>query len=172
MYEIRPEREEDIKEIKKINDDAFGQENEAKLIAEIRSSDGFVPELSLVALGDTGQIIGHILFSVIHIQTQHEKIATLALAPMAVSPDMQNQGIGSALVRDGLIRSKMLGYESVIVLGHPQFYPKFGFKPAIEKGVKPPFEVPDEVFMALELERDSLGQAAGTVVYPPAFSNV
>ncbi|MEK3805514.1 N-acetyltransferase [Bacillus sp. FSL H8-0547] len=172
MYKIRPEREEDIQEIKQMNDDAFCQENEAKLIAEIRSSDGFIPELSLVALGDTGNIIGHILFSSIHIQTQNNKIAALALAPMAVSPQMQNKGIGSALVRDGLIRSKMLGYKSVIVLGHPLFYAKFGFKPAIEYGIKPPFEVRDEVFMALELEQGSLEQAAGTVVYPPAFSNV
>lgn len=172
MTDIRQEKATDIQAIKEVNDLAFGQENESKLIQEIRESKYFVPELSLVAVIDSEEVIGHILFSQITIETENGSIPSLALAPMAVKPEFQKHGIGSLLVNEGLMRCKAKGNGSVIVLGHPEFYPKFGFVRASGKGIKPPFEVPDEVFMLIELEKDALDHAEGTVKYPAAFLNV
>ncbi|MGG4488038.1 GNAT family N-acetyltransferase [Metabacillus idriensis] len=170
MIKIRQEAPSDISAIKKVNEAAFGQENEANLIHTIRKSPSFVPELSLVA--EKEEIVGHILFSKITIDTVNGEVPSLALAPMAVKPEFQKEGIGSQLVRAGLKRCKELGYDSVIVLGHPEFYPKFGFVPASTKGINPPFVVPDEVFMLIEVKPGALDAAAGVVRYPPAFMNV
>ncbi|TDL80515.1 GNAT family N-acetyltransferase [Peribacillus frigoritolerans] len=171
MIKIRQEAPSDISAIKKVNDAAFGQENEANLIHTIRKSPSFVPELSLVA--ENEEIVGHILFTKITIETENgSEVPSLALAPMAVKPEFQKEGIGSQLVREGLKRCREHGYDSVIVLGHPEFYPKFGFVPASTKGIKPPFTVPDEVFMLIELKSGALDEAAGVVKYPPAFMNV
>lgn len=172
FYNVRREQEKDILAIKEVNDLAFGQENEARLIEAIRNSEYFVPDLSLVAETDKQEIIGHILFSVITIETKNGPVRTLALAPMAVKPKYQNQGIGSSLVREGLRRSKELGYTAVIVLGHAKYYPKFGFTPASDKGIRPPFKVRDEVFMVYETEPGALNYVEGTVNYPEAFSVV
>lgn len=169
MYIIRAEQPQDIQKIKEVNDVAFGQENEGRLIEAIRSSDTFVPELSLVADTEEQEIMGHILFSRIRIETAHGNVESLALAPMAVKPVSQNKGVGSALVKEGIERATELGFESVVVLGHPIYYPKFGFIPASEKGIKPPFEVSDEVFMVLELVPGALDEVEGTVRYPDAF---
>ncbi|WP_243354384.1 GNAT family N-acetyltransferase [Bacillus litorisediminis] len=172
MYSVRPEKNEDYAVIKEINDLAFNGEGEGKLIELIRGSDHFIPELSLVAEDIEGKVVGHILFSLVHIQTETGLIPTLALAPMAVLPAYQNQGIGSILVRSGLERAKELGYTHVVVLGHPHFYPKFGFIPSIKKGIESPFAVPAEVFMVTELAEGALDQIHGKVVYPPAFEAV
>jgi putative acetyltransferase len=172
LYKIREEKDQDILAIKEVNDLAFGRENESKLIEAIRNSEYFVPQLSLVAETDTQEIIGHILFSMITIETENGPFQSLALTPMAVKPKFQNKGIGSALVREGLKRCAELGYHSVVVLGHPDFYPKFGFIPASTKGIKAPFEVPDEVFMIYETKPGSLNGVKGIVKYPEAFSAV
>lgn len=172
MFTIRKETAADIAAIKEVNDAAFGQENEANLIHEIRQSESFVPELSLVAENEEGEVIGHILFSKIIIETENGEVPSLALAPMAVKPGFQKEGVGSLLVHAGLKHCRELGYYSVIVLGHPEFYPKFGFVPASSKGIKPPFEVLDEVFMLTELKPGALDEASGVVKYPPAFMNV
>jgi putative acetyltransferase len=172
MYKIREEQEKDILAIKEVNGLAFGRENESRLIEAIRNSEYFVPQLSLVAETDTHEIIGHILFSMIFIETKNGPIQSLVLAPMAVKPKFQNQGVGSALVREGLKRCAELGYQSVVVLGHPDFYPKFGFIPASTKGIKAPFEVPDEVFMIYETKPGALNGVKGIVKYPEAFSEV
>ncbi|WP_408010441.1 GNAT family N-acetyltransferase [Pseudalkalibacillus sp. A8] len=170
MYKIRGEVVEDIQKIKEVNDQAFGQENETRLIEAIRKSDSFIPELSLVAKTGDGDVIGHILFSLISIETKDGEESVLALAPMAVKPDCQNKGVGSALVRVGLERCEAAGYRSVVVLGHPEFYPRFGFVRASTKGIRPPFEVPDAAFMVNELVPGSLEGTKGTVQYPEAFS--
>lgn len=172
MFIIRKERLEDHEEIKELNNEAFGTENEAKLIEAIRSSTKFINELSLVAETSSKEIIGHILFSKITIETANGAVDSLALAPMAVKPNFQNRGVGSSLVREGLQRCKQLGYSSVIVLGHPSFYPKFGFVTAASKGIRPPFKVSEEVFMVFEVKENALENVNGIVKYPEAFSNV
>ncbi len=135
----------------------------------LRGTPGFIPELSLVAESD-GRVVGHILFSIVHIQSDAVRTPVLALAPMAVRPDCQNQGIGSLLVREGLERCKALGHEAVILVGHANYYPRFGFTPAGEKGLRLPFDAPDEAFMALELVPGALNGVTGTVEYPPEFN--
>lgn len=158
--------------VAKVNTLAFGKENEAALVNEIRNSKEFIPELSLIAVDENDQVVGHILFSKIYIKSQDKKLETIALAPMAVLPSHQGKGIGSKLVQTGLNRCAELGYQHVIVLGHPNFYPKFGFETASKYGILPPFPVPDEVFMAIELEPRGLSGFSGTVEYPAAFNNV
>jgi putative acetyltransferase len=169
---IRPEEQEDIVQIHEVNLLAFGQENEAKLVDLLRESNAFIPGLSLVAVIDN-EIVGHILFSKITIVSETSiQEAGLALAPMAVRPDRQKQGIGSRLVKAGLNKARELGYKSVIVLGHEQYYPRFGFIPAVKWNIKAPFDVPENVFMAIELVPDSLANVSGTVRYPDEFEDV
>lgn len=169
---IRPEQPEDYKAVFQLNSLAFQQDGEARLVEALRlNSEVFVPELSLVALIDD-KIVGHILFTKIKIIDGAQQTACLALAPVAVSPDLQKQGIGSQLIKHGLLKAKALGYTAVIVLGHEHYYPKFGFLPASKYGIKCPFEVPDEVFMALELVEGGLEGVHGTVKYPKEFEAV
>jgi len=130
------------------------------------------PELSLIALsGDL--ILGHILFTKLIIRNKTgEVFHTLSLAPMAVAEELQNRSIGSQLINTGLKKAKELGYESMIVLGHSHYYPRFGFKPASQWVIMATYEVPDNAFMALELEPDALAGVAGTVEYPKEFESV
>jgi putative acetyltransferase len=169
MLTIRPEEPSDYPAISEINRRAFGGEFEARLVENLRHTDSFIPKLSLVALQDD-RIVGHILFSVVHIQDVAQTTPVFSLAPMAVLPEYQNQGIGSALVREGLQRCRELGYRAVVVLGHPNYYPRFGFILAREKGVKLPFEAPDEACMVLELYPQALEGIQGMVEYPPEFN--
>ena len=104
------------------------------------------------------------------IENEGSKYDSLALAPVSVVPEHQNKGIGSELISESLKIAKELGFKSVIVLGHDKYYPRFGFKPASTWGIKAPFDVPDEAFMALELEDGSLEDISGTVVYSKEFS--
>lgn len=141
---------------------------EQDLVVRLRTSEAYVPELELVAEQE-GQIIGHVLFTKAAIEEDGVSTETLALAPLAVLPDVQKSGVGTRLVQEGLARAKVLGYKSVIVLGSDQYYPRFGFKEAAQFGVKAPFEVPSPYFMALELEEGTLESVQGVVVYSPAF---
>jgi putative acetyltransferase len=168
---IRPEIIEDYSSITEVNDLAFGQKNEGQLILRLRKTKKIIPELSLVAEIE-GRIVGHILFCPIEIRSEGKVFPSLALAPMAVLPEFQKQGIGSQLVREGLKRARKLGFKSVIVLGHAAYYPRFGFEPAGKWGIRPPFKVPDDVFMALELVKDGLKGIQGTVEYPSEFNDV
>jgi len=166
---IRSEKTADFPAIQALNKVAFGQENEARLVNLLRQSDTFIPALSLVAMMDD-IIVGHILFTKIKIKDEQENVfESLALAPMAVQPALQKQGIGEQLIRYGLKKAKALGYQSVIVLGHEHYYPKFGFVPAEKWQIKAPFDVPSNVFMALELVKDGLKGISGTVEYPKEF---
>jgi putative acetyltransferase len=167
---IRPETPEDVPAVFAVNRDAFGTEVEARLVDTLRSSPGFIPALSMVAEHD-GQIVGHILFSPIVIHTSGGDRSALALAPMAVAPAFQSRGIGSELVRAGLKRGRELGHERVIVVGHAEYYPRFGFRPASRWGIRAPFELADEVFMACELAPGALAGCAGVVEYPAAFDD-
>jgi putative acetyltransferase len=171
MIHIRPENPEDIVRIDELTRLAFQGVDEANLIAAIRDSTYFVPELSLVAVDDD-RVVGHILFSLITIESSEKSVEALALAPMAVLPEYQNRGIGTLLVQHGLAACKKLGYSIVIVVGHPEYYPRFGFTPARDCGIKAPFEVPDEAFMVLELVPDALKNVSGVVKYSPTFDLV
>lgn len=171
MIHIRPESPEDIESIQNVTTRAFQGEEEVNLIAAIRASDYFIHELSLVAVEDN-RIVGHILFSPIKIESSEQSVEALALAPMAVLPDFQNNGIGTKLVKHGLEACKKLRYKIVIVIGHPNYYPRFGFKLARECGIEAPFEVPGDAFLACELFSAALKNVRGVVKYSPAFDSV
>lgn len=148
----------------------FTDRKEHELVSRIRKSDAFIPKLSLVAIDDENQkIVGHILLSKINIRNDNQSIESLALAPVSVLPDYQSKGIGKKLILEALQKAKELGHHSVVVLGHPEYYPKFGFQKASRWGIKAPFEVPDEVFMALELQENALAHVSGVVEYSRAF---
>jgi len=164
---IRKEARKDYDDIFNLNKLAFGQEEESRLVNKIRNGNNFIPELSLVAEKD-GKIIGHILFSKIRISGSLI-FESLALAPVAVAPEFQRKGVGSQLIEVGISKAKELGFESIIVLGHKDYYPRFGFQKASKWNIKCPFEAPDEAFMAMELSKDALKDKSGTVIYPPEF---
>ena len=166
---IRPETAADVAAIHDVNFRAFGRESEARLVASIRASAGFIPDLSLVAV-EEANVVGHILFSRIGIRAPHAAVEALALAPLAVRPESQNQGIGSTLTRHGLEACRRLGHRIVVVVGHPNYYPRFGFSSARARGLDAPFR--DEAFMVIELTAGALDGVRGTVEYPPAFSTV
>ncbi|MDF9794898.1 putative acetyltransferase [Catalinimonas alkaloidigena] len=169
---IRPEQAEDTEAIHALNVAAFGRENESQLIELLRKSDAFIPKLSLVAVLDH-EIAGHILFTKINIMGNNDQeYPSLALAPMAVAPDFQHQGIGSQLISQGLEKAKALAYTSVIVLGHEKYYPRFGFVPTSQWNIVPPFEVPASAFMGIELQAGALQDISGTVRYPKEFEMV
>ncbi|WP_028550290.1 GNAT family N-acetyltransferase [Paenibacillus sp. UNC451MF] len=172
---IRKELLDDYKLTERIIKNAFANlefsdKKEHELVARIRKSDVFIPELSLVATDkDNNEIVGHILLSKIKIINDNQSVESLALAPVSVLPNYQNKGIGEQLILEALQKAKEFGYHSVVVLGHPQYYPKFGFKKASLWGITAPFEVPDEAFMALELRQGTLDNASGVVEYPSVF---
>lgn len=167
---IRPEIFEDKVAIREVNILAFGnRRDEADLVDRIRESEHFVPELSLVAERNN-VVVGHLLLSKASIIDTGSKATVIALAPIAVLPDHQKQGIGKLLIREGLKKCKELGFGLVFLIGHPDYYPKFGFKPARQLGYElMQFQVPDEVFMVCELEEGAIGSVQGELIYPKAF---
>ena len=140
------------------------------LVDKLRNADSFVPELSLVAEVN-GEIVGYVLLTEIDILNEATQFVnkSLALAPVAVLSNYQNQGIGSALIRASHDKARELGYKSVVVLGHADYYPKFGYKQADSFGISMPFEVPSDNSMALELCSNGLTGVNGMVIYPTAF---
>lgn len=167
---LRQETEGDYTDVFEVHQIAFGQQEEAKLVKALRNNKtAFVQELSIVATVNS-IVVGHILFTRISIRDAKGNInESLALAPMAVRPEFQNCGVGSQLIRKGLMVAKDLGFKSVIVLGHENYYPRFGFEPAAKWNIKAPFEVPSNVFMAIELVAGGLKDISGTVIYPKEF---
>lgn len=165
---MRPEVSADHVAIFEVNRLAFGQPAEARLADSLR--DGGHVRVSLIAEKD-GQVVGHILFSDLPIITKAETIPALALAPLAVHPDFQRQGIGSALVRVGLELCRNQGHRIVTVLGHPNFYPRFGFSAKLAESVSSPFGG-GEAWMALEFAAGSLKDVVGRAEYPPPFRNL
>ena len=171
MLSIRPEEPEDYEAISRVHRSAFGQENEARLVEELRKSKEFLPELSLVAVMDD-EIVGHILFSPVIIQCRDRNVHALALAPMAVQPQFQRRGIGSELVGKGLECCPTFGHQIVIVVGHPDYYPRFRFSSARAKALEVSFSVTDEAFMVLELIQGALDSISGMVLYSTPFNDV
>jgi putative acetyltransferase len=162
---IRAQTAADLDAIRHVNRLAFGQDAEARLVDALREG-GFV-RVSLVAEQE-GQAVGHILFSDLPIVTDARTVPALALAPMAVLPAFQNQGIGSALVRRGLEVCRGQGHRIVIVVGHARYYPRFGFSSIRAARLDSPFSGGDS-FMAVELVPGALGGVTGRVQYPPPF---
>lgn len=165
---IRNERKNDYVEIRKINDLAFGQKNEGNMIEALRKTSDYNASLSLVA-EIKNKIVGHILFYPIKIKNEKKEYTVLSLAPMAVHPAYQNKGIGSKLVKRGLEIAKAIDFNAVIVVGHPNYYPRFGFIPASNWELQLPFDAPDNAFLALELKESTLKNGSGTVEYPKEY---
>ena len=162
---IRPESAADEDATRHVNRLAFEQNDEARLVDALRDG-GFV-RVSLVA-EEAGQVVGHILFSDLPIITGAGTVPALALAPMAVLPELQRQEIGSALVQRGMDECRQRRHKIVVVLGHPHFYPRFGFSPKLAAKLESPFSGGDS-FMAVELVPGALDGVAGQVQYPPPF---
>jgi len=162
---IRPEEPRDIDHVRVVNERAFESPDEAALVDALRATPG---ALSLVA-ADGDRIVGHILFTPVQIESRAMAIRAVGLAPMAVLPEYQRRGIGSELVRRGLDMCRASGQEAVVVVGHPTFYPRFGFVPAFTKDLDCEFTVPRDVFMVLELRAGALASAHGVVRYRPEF---
>ncbi len=161
---IREETPADLEAIRAVTRLAFQSEDEVGLIDRLREERLVVA--SLVAL-ERERVVGHILFSTLPVETAQGMVRGASLAPMAVRPDCQRRGIGSALVRRGLDLCRARTVPFVIVLGHPEYYPRFGFDPALTGGLQAPFS--GEAFMALELAPGALQGLSGTVRYPEPF---
>lgn len=169
MIVIRHEQPEDIAVIHQIVAQAFGRAAEASLVDTLRRNGKAI--LSLVA-DDNGRVIGHILFSPVVIEDGERLVSGVGLAPLAVSPERQNEGIGSLLVEYGLKQCREARHPFVVVLGHPNYYPRFGFVPASRYNVRSEYDVRDEVFMIQELQQGSLLGIAGTAKYQNEFNEV
>lgn len=163
---IREDEPDDYEAIRRVNESAFGSPAEADLVEALRKG-GYVIA-SLVAETEAG-VVGHLLFSRLPIETVGGSIPAASLAPMVVAPEVQRQGIGSLLVEAGLAFCREQGERIAFVLGHPAFYPRFGFSSERASTIASPFGG-GEAWMALELAPGSLSGVTGRVVYPPPFS--
>ncbi|MBE0429823.1 MAG: N-acetyltransferase [Thermoleophilia bacterium] len=167
MVTIRHERPEDAASIRFIHEQAFGQPAEAGIVDRLRQSCD--ASLSLVAQSRDG-LVGHILFTPVVVESPEHKVTGMGLAPMAVLPDCQGHGIGSALVRRGIEILRERGCPFIVVLGHPEYYPRFGFERASAHGITSQWdEVPDEAFMILALDARCLDGVTGVASYRPEF---
>lgn len=166
MINIREERPEDIDAIHYVESQAFGQANQADLVDALRRTDKVV--LSLVAIEDK-HVLGHIMFSPAVLEHEGEVFDVVALGPVAVLPERQNEGIGSMLVRNGLERCLERGYDIVFLIGHPAYYPRFGFVPAATKGIICGAEMIRDAFMVAELRDGALAGRHGRMRFQPEF---
>jgi len=162
---VRLELPHDIAEVFQTNERAFGATLEARLVDTLRT----LPDsISLVATLN-GQVVGHILFTAVTIEPAAD-VRVAGLAPMSVRPEYQREGVGGQLVRAGLDECRRRGYAAVVVVGHPEYYPRFGFEPAHSHGLQCEFPVPREAFMVFELEPNALRGVSGIVRYRPEFA--
>ena len=172
MAIVRTELPEDVAEIRRVNELAFGRPAEADLVEALRAN-GKVA-LSLVAVEDN-RVVGHILLSPVTTGSTNPAdsgFSAVGLGPMAVLPERQRSCIGSALVLTALYGARKAGHDCVVVLGHANYYPRFGFIPASRFGLQCEYNVPDEVFMATELRDGALSEHKGLVRYQPEFNEV
>lgn len=162
---LRDEISEDYSIVEKITFEAFDNNDEVEIVKKLRDSPNII---SLVA-EDEGQVIAHIMFSEIDIVDKEITHKAIALAPMSVSPSHQKQGVGKMLITFGINRCKELGYPLIIVLGHVNYYPKFGFVPAYPLGFTSIFNVTSNAWMVLELTEGKAREINGEVIYHSAF---
>jgi putative acetyltransferase len=166
---IRAETAEHRAAVRAVNELAFGRPNEADLVDALREKAH--PNIAIVAIvGD--EVVGHIFFSPVSIESGDDSFAAMGLAPMAVLPAYQSQGIGSQLVRQGLRECQRIGHDIVVVLGHPNYYPRFGFVRASLKGLRSEYDAADEAFMVAELSEAALNGRRGLVKYRSEFAKV
>ena len=170
---IRKEEKNDYEQVFKLIEKAFENEEysdhrEQFLVERLRNSENFVPDLSLVFVMNE-LVVGYILLTKIKIINSNSSYDSLALAPVVVLPNYQGNGIGGHLIEFAHQKARELGFESVILLGHPTYYPKFGYLKASEFDIQLPFDVPDENCMAIELIPDALKNVKGIVEYPKEF---
>lgn len=170
---IRQASQDDLSSIKTLVRQAFeglsiSDKTEHELVARLHKASEFVPELSIVGELEN-RIVGHIILSPIQIIASDRSVQSLALAPVSVHPEFQGQGIGGQLIIHSHEVAKSLGYESVILLGHESYYPRFGYQQTQLFGIQLPFDVPPENAMAIELKEGSLAEVSGMVQYPASF---
>lgn len=172
---IREERQKDFEKINQVVKAAFKNveqtdHTEHLLVEKLRKSQAYIPALSLVAQTPQGEIVGHLLLSKAHIINGSQSFEVLALAPLSVAPAFQRNSIGSKLIEAAHQRAKKLGYAAIVLLGHKDYYPRFGYKKASLFGVSFPFNAPDDCCMVAELRKNALRGISGVVCYSQAFS--
>lgn len=168
MLSLRPEAPSDADAIRRLHEIAFGQPDEAALVDRLRPTDGYIGRVAL----RHEVLVGHIAFSAMTLSPARPGLTILGLAPMAVLPELQREGLGSALVRAGLDACRDAGADAVFVLGHPDYYPRFGFTPAADLGLASEYDVPREAFMVVEIRAGALDDVSGVAQYHPAFSEL
>lgn len=167
-FVVRVEREGDREGVYGVNEQAFGRPDEADLVDRLREAGAVT--LSLVGVLD-GRIVGHVLFSPVVLEMEGGNTAEgVGLGPVAVLPEYQSQGFGSQLIWEGIRQCREAGEGFMVVLGHPEYYPRFGFRPSVDFGIRSQFDVPPEVFMVMELKRGVLAGKSGLIRYRPEFS--
>ena len=171
---IRQEQKEDYDKVYEVVRTAFAcaahtNHDEHNLVVRLRRSAAFIPELSLVA-EVAGEIVGHILFTRGVIQAKTQEYETLVLAPLAVVPDYQGKGIGGRLIEAGHRVAREIGFKSVLLVGHPIYYPRFGYRPAETFGIITDLDLPADVFMACELTKGGLDGVRGRLKHAPEFN--
>ena len=166
LIQIREERADDIAAVCELNRRAFGQNQESNIVDALRANGAVL--LSLVATVND-RVVGHIIYSPASISGN---VSGAALGPMAVLPEYQRQGIGTKLVEAGNAKLKNAGCPFIIVVGHAEYYPRFGFRPASEHGIKCEWDVPDDVFMLLVLDEEKMKGVSGLAAYRDEFSTV
>jgi putative acetyltransferase len=163
---IRLERADDAAAVRAVNEQAFGQPTEANLVERLRQTCDAA--LSLVAVDDA--VVGHILFTPVVVESDGRQIVGMGLAPMAVAPERQRQGVGSSLVRRGLEILRERHCPFVVVVGHPEYYPRFGFQAGSARGLRCQWDgVPDAAFMAVILDDGEMRGVSGVARYRPEF---
>src|SRR4029450_405509 len=165
MTDIRDERPADIASIRRVNTRAFGRDQEANIVDALRANGASL--LSLIAVEEK-DVIGHVMFSPVTVG----QVTGAGLGPMAVVPERQRQGIGSDLVKTGLQRLRSVSCPFIVVLGHPAFYPRFGFRLASAYGISCEWTVPDEAFMVIVLDTLQMQTVKGMARYRQEFSTV
>lgn len=164
---IRAEQANDIPAIRKVNLAAFPGPDEANLVEKLRTHHSFI--FSFVAVLD-GEVSGHIVFSPVTLVPEINTLRGAGLAPVAVLPQFQRKGIGTKMILHGIDQCKQAGYGYIVLLGHPNYYPRFGFVPSVKYGIKCEYDAPPEAFMILELRSGALAGHSGTIKYPPEFN--